>query len=229
MRLCTTLENLDNIPDGETRKIINYTAGDGIDITNGVISATGSSSISIDNNTITNNSNDMIQTVGVIDKKTGNSDKFWTGTLEEYNAITNKDDNTFYNITDDYEDRFNRDLYFQPGDKFECENEVILSGFITSGTTSVSVSFPSPKRLDNITSITCQSFKGEARGIKGYLNGEAGSIEYVGRSGYRVSIIKSNNNIIIVKITKSSAWTNVDNNTPVVFIIGTGSLKLTFN
>lgn len=229
MKLCTTLENLDNIPDGETRKIINYTAGDGIDITNGVISATGSSSISIDNNTITNNSNDMIQTVGVIDQKTGNSDKFWTGTLEEYNAITNKDDNTFYNITDDYDDRFNRDLYFQPGDKFECDNEVILSGFITSGTTSVSVSFPSPKRLDNITSITCQSFKGEARGIKGYLNGEAGSIEYVGRNGYRVSIIKSNNNIIIVKITKSSAWTNVDNNTPVVFIIGTGSLKLTFN
>lgn len=41
MKLCTTLENLDNIPDGNTRKIINYTAGDGIDITNGVISATG--------------------------------------------------------------------------------------------------------------------------------------------------------------------------------------------
>lgn len=121
------------------------------------------------------------------------------------------------------------DLYFQPGDTFECDNEIILSGFITSGATSVSVSFPSPKRLDNITSITCQSFKGEARGIKGYLNGEAGSIEYVGRSGYTTIIKKSNNNIIIVKITKSSAWTNVDNNTPVVFIIGIGSLKLTFN
>lgn len=39
MRLCTTLENLDNIPDGETRKIINYTAGDGIVIDeNNVIS-----------------------------------------------------------------------------------------------------------------------------------------------------------------------------------------------
>lgn len=46
MRLCTTLENLDNIPDGNTRKIINYTAGDGIDITNGVISATGGGSSS---------------------------------------------------------------------------------------------------------------------------------------------------------------------------------------
>ena len=46
MRLCTTLENLDNIPDGETRKIINYTAGDGTDITNGVVSATGGGSSS---------------------------------------------------------------------------------------------------------------------------------------------------------------------------------------
>lgn len=39
MRLLTELQNLDNIPDGDTRKIINYTAGSGIDITDGVISA----------------------------------------------------------------------------------------------------------------------------------------------------------------------------------------------
>ena len=123
----------------------------------------------------------------------------------------------------------NRDLYFQPGDKFECDGEVILSGFITSGTTGVRLSFPSPKRLDNITSITCQSFYGEARGVKGYLNNQAGSIEYVGRSGYTISINKSNNNIINILIDKSSAWTNVDNNTPVVFIVASGSLKLTFN
>ena len=39
MKLCTTLSNLDNIPDGDTRKIINYTAGDGIVIDeNNVIS-----------------------------------------------------------------------------------------------------------------------------------------------------------------------------------------------
>ena len=61
------------------------------------------------------------------------------------------------------------------------------------------------------------------------MNGEAGSIEYVGRSGYRVSIIKSNNNVINISINKSSAWTNVDNNTPVVFIVASRSLKLTLN
>ena len=41
MRLVTKLSSLDNIEDGETRKLINYTAGDGINITDGVISATG--------------------------------------------------------------------------------------------------------------------------------------------------------------------------------------------
>lgn len=39
--------------------------------------------------------------VGVKDIKTNNTDKFWTGTKDEYNAITNKDENTFYAITDD--------------------------------------------------------------------------------------------------------------------------------
>lgn len=121
------------------------------------------------------------------------------------------------------------EFFYEPGDTFECDYDVIMSGYITSGATGVRVSFPSPKRLDNIKSITCQSFKCEARGLKGYLNGEAGSIEFVGRSGYTITINKSNNNVIVFLIIKSSAWTNVDNNTPVVFVAYKGDLKLTFN
>lgn len=128
-----------------------------------------------------------------------------------------------------YDDDGNDILFYQPGDTFECDYDVILNGYITSGATGVRVAFPLSKRLDNITSITCQSFKCEARGIKGYLNGEAGSIEYVGRSGYTIRINKSNNNVINFLIIKSSAWTNVDNNTPVVFVAGAGDIKLTFN
>ncbi len=128
-----------------------------------------------------------------------------------------------------YDDDGNDILFYQPGDTFECDYDVILNGYITSGATGVRVAFPSPKRLDNIKSITCQSFKCEARGLKGYLNGEAGSIEFVGRSGYTITINKSNNNVINFLIIKSSAWTNVDNNTPVVFVAYKGYLKLTFN
>lgn len=121
------------------------------------------------------------------------------------------------------------EFFYEPGETFECDYDVILNGYITSGATGVRVAFPSPKRLDNIKSITCQSFKCEARGLKGYLNGEAGSIEYVGRSGYTITINKSNNNVINFLIIKSSAWSNVDNNTPVVFVAYKGYLKLTFN
>lgn len=128
-----------------------------------------------------------------------------------------------------YDDDGNDILFYQPGDTFECDYDVILNGYITSGATGVRLAFPSPKRLDNIKSITCQSFKCEARGLKGYLNGEAGSIEFVGRSGYTITINKSNNNVINFLIIKSSAWTNVDNNTPIVFVAYKGYLKLTFN
>lgn len=61
----------------------------------------GGGSVSIDNTSITENSSNQIQTVGVIDQKTGNANKQWTGTLQEYNALGTHDANTFYNITDD--------------------------------------------------------------------------------------------------------------------------------
>ena len=54
-----------------------------------------------DNITITKNSQQKIQAVAIKDTNTGNPDKFWTGTQQEYEAITTKDPNTFYYITDD--------------------------------------------------------------------------------------------------------------------------------
>lgn len=60
-----------------------------------------STSVNIDNKTINKNSDDEIQSIGVIDSRSGEPVKYWTGTLVQYNAIENKDDNTIYNITDD--------------------------------------------------------------------------------------------------------------------------------
>ena len=75
---------------------------DGVTITidaNGVIS--GASSVDIDNTTITENSSDELQTVAVIDDRSGSAIKTWTGTRQQYDAIVNKDATTLYNITDD--------------------------------------------------------------------------------------------------------------------------------
>ena len=68
---------------------------------NEIIDNLDSGSVDIDNSTITKNSSDQIQTVGIKDVRTDNTLKTWTGTRAQYEAITTKDSNTLYNITDD--------------------------------------------------------------------------------------------------------------------------------
>jgi hypothetical protein len=70
---------------------------------NNYIAAGGSGgSVSIDNLSITENSSQEIQTVGVINQNaTTTAIKTWTGTRSQYDAIASKDANTLYNITDD--------------------------------------------------------------------------------------------------------------------------------
>lgn len=56
----------------------------------------------IDEISITKNSDQELQTVGVIDGNDNSTAiKTWTGTFEEYNTITTKDAYTLYNVTDD--------------------------------------------------------------------------------------------------------------------------------
>lgn len=62
----------------------------------------GDGSVDVDNKSITTNSSDEIQTVGVINSRDSSTAvKTWTGTKAQYDAIVTKDANTLYNITDD--------------------------------------------------------------------------------------------------------------------------------
>lgn len=58
-------------------------------------------SVEVDGITINKNTSDELQAIAVIDQKTSNALKTWTGTKVQYDAITTKDSNTLYNITDD--------------------------------------------------------------------------------------------------------------------------------
>lgn len=56
----------------------------------------------VDNKSVTLNSSDQIQAVGLIDQNnTSSAVKTWTGTKAEYDAIVSKDANTIYNVTDE--------------------------------------------------------------------------------------------------------------------------------
>lgn len=85
---------------------------DGVTITidsNGIISAAPATVI--DNLSITENSSDELQTIGVIDQNnTSNAIKAWTGTKAQYDAIVTKDNNTQYTCTDSGEIYFGTDL-----------------------------------------------------------------------------------------------------------------------
>jgi hypothetical protein len=64
--------------------------------------AAGGGTGAIDNLSITENSSNKLQTVGVINSRdTSTAIKTWTGTRQQYDAILSKDANTLYNITDD--------------------------------------------------------------------------------------------------------------------------------
>lgn len=109
------------------------------------------------------------------------------------------------------------DVFYSSGDIIEIgSNYYITCGYVTSSTKSVRVTVITPKRLDNITSITCNNLNVEARTASGYLNSASGYIEYKGKSGYTISCSISSPNSITISLDKSTAYTNVTNNTYVV-------------
>lgn len=104
------------------------------------------------------------------DQQNSSSLKYWTGTKAQYDAIVTKDNNTLYNITDDntadaYQaytksevDALIQDaLYYKSGDTFESISYCECPAIVTSSGTSVRIGITTPKRLDNITSVTCNS------------------------------------------------------------------------
>ena len=64
---------------------------------------TGGGITNVDNETIITKADGSISTIAVTDQNNTETVKFWTGTLAEYEALTEHDDNTLYNITDDDE------------------------------------------------------------------------------------------------------------------------------
>lgn len=100
---------------------------------------------------------------------------------------------------------------------------LLLRGHITSGSKSVVLQAELPKSLVNINNITPKSLKFETRGIKGYINDQSGFIEYVGKSGYECIAHKTNDYALEIIITKSTAYTNILNNTP---LMAYGEIKL---
>lgn len=146
-------------------------------------------------------------------------------TLQELINRYDLDNTKIYDFLDELVEKEIEDNYYKSGNTYSTQY-IVVSGMITTGATYIALPIYLPKRLDNITSITVNTLKMEARGIKGYLNSNSGVYNFKADSNYSITAQKRAENLISINITKSSAFTNVDNNTPVVF---TGEIGLTFN
>ena len=114
------------------------------------------------------------------------------------------------------------DLYFKPGDTYNTKaiGSTLYTGYLVNNKLFY-VSFVLPKRLSsNITGIAVSNVTGSVAGTNGALDGSSSST-YSWGSAYTVSCGKTNDHIIRLSISKSTAFSNAGANaTPLTFFGG---------
>lgn len=113
---------------------------------------------------------------------------------------------------------------YVPGQSYTVSS-AIGYGWITNGGTEMAITFPLERSPLLRAPSAVTSFKAAIRGTKGYVDifTAVSMDEAVGRSGYTFTPNNAHKGMSIT-IKKSSAFTNMDNNTPVVML---GSVQFT--
>ena len=111
------------------------------------------------------------------------------------------------------------ELFYKPGDKLSIDGTgtggAPFTGYVTASTTTIRFMVPTGKSLANITTITCNVCTGGIRGISGYVDGSRDNTDWT--SGYTITCTKATDKIVQVEVKKSSAFSNVTNNTPIAY------------
>ena len=106
--------------------------------------------------------------------------------------------------------------YYSAGDSFATAAGAVYSGVVTSSSKRLWVTVPVDKSMENITTITVTRMAGGVRTTSGnYLDGGSDSTQWLTNSAYTITASKVTDRLVKVVVDKSSAFTNVTNNTPV--------------
>lgn len=143
------------------------------------------------------------------------------------NKVCDTDMNEIKSVVNTNYDEMGSELYYKANDTVEvgisAGTHYITGGYITGGTQTVGFTIITPKRLDNITTISFDNLELALRGISGYLNSQSGTVDYLNASNYTENAVITGSNAITINLVKSSAFTNTTNNTPVIV---SGHIKL---
>ena len=107
------------------------------------------------------------------------------------------------------------DGVWKAGNTLTINSMMPLSGIISSSTKSLHVLLPLGKPVASGVTASVTALKGTVRGAQGYIDGSS-EINFKSGSTYTVSTaLERAVGLLRISITKSSAFTNVTNNTPV--------------
>lgn len=139
------------------------------------------------------------------------------------NKVCDSDMNEIKSVVNSNYDEMKDTLFYKANDLVEMGelsgNKIYLApGTITGSGTTVLFTLQVGKRLDNVSTVSVNNVQVVMRGINGNLNSTSSYTEYVGASGYTVAADISSPTSITIRITKSSAFTNITNNTPVIIL-----------
>lgn len=116
-------------------------------------------------------------------------------------------------------------LEYHDGDIYDTNGSFHTVGRITSATKELNFTIVLDKNVEEGLNVVVNKCNLTVRTLNGYINNDSNWRDYVTMSGYTVDASIVNRNKVSINITKSSAFTNASNNTPVVV---TCDLNLSF-
>lgn len=110
----------------------------------------------------------------------------------------------------------NLEMSYRDGETYAVSGAYPLYGYVTENSTQLWFTIVTPRRMraGSISRVTIGSLSGILRGCKGYLDSNSASRNLLA-SPFSATPLRLSENAIRIIVTKNSAFTNVDNNTPI--------------
>ena len=121
-----------------------------------------------------------------------------------------------------------KSLFYLTGDSeiltqnSSATNRIILSGMLTNSSKEFWFSIPMPKNMANVTPSVSTLKVNVRKANGGYLLSSSmvsGGYDILNDNTLTVTVVKAFNNILTIEVAKTTAWSDVTNNTPVTVTI----------
>ena len=135
-----------------------------------------------------------------------------------------------WNRLQDQITKLQADMYYRDGETLTINQNLPIPGYVTSNAKTMRFNVTTNKSLKNISTVSVTAMGGWIRGIYGYVNGYTQyAVDFLAETALTVTARIVGEHSVILVVTSTTAITNVDNNTPLVYAPdSTLCLTLTF-